>query len=526
MTYLKDIANKTIPHYNNNVELRYKDIKTSDIIKEILSTYNTSKTQTKEFSKYVQDDNILETCKNIWNFIKDNIPYKEDPLFYQYIKTPSATWALKIADCKSYSIFIASLLYNLKIPFKFRFTSYSENKNITHVYIVVPTKENEIIIDCVLPQFNTEKQYKFKKDYMTGIYKVSGTTEPVKKIINLGNKDIMDMTEGELDLWLARDRMLTEKAIVEKVKGIGSLISEKYQDSIDMLEDAIRAVNNLSGIGEINVISEKLSEIATDAVNGVYSVAEEVHALGNIGVTAKREARKKVQAKKKQIRKELTGKEKRTAIKTLRSESGTKTGKFLQKTAAKIKSGVKAVVKVLTAPQRLLAKSILEITLPKAAPFFLYLFITDTKIISKLPAKVKTKRNNAIKIKNFIVDIIGMKQSHFMAICRNGIMKKYGKSPESVIAAQTKGIKGIGVIDPATAIAIFKFLKEIISKIASVFKKKAPIDVSSNDMPDGSDWSGSDKDLLSKEILSQKDTFDTKSGEPLDGNKSIWNSLK
>ena len=45
-----------------------------------------------------------------------------------------------------------------------------------------------------------------------------------------------------------------------------------------------------------------------------------------------------------------------------------------------------------------------------------------------------------------------MQRSHFMGILRNGIMKKYKKSPEAVIAQTFKGIAGIGLIDDVVSI--------------------------------------------------------------------------
>jgi hypothetical protein len=55
------------------------------------------------------------------------------------------------------------------------------------------------------------------------------------------------------------------------------------------------------------------------------------------------------------------------------------------------KKVLKAVAKVATAPQRLAVKGILELTLPKASPVLLYLFIKDRKVLDKLSPKMKKK---------------------------------------------------------------------------------------------------------------------------------------
>lgn len=121
-----------------------------------------------------------------------------------------------------------------------------------------------------MPEFNKEKAYKYKKDIqMTMIYNLSGignadTDLPlVKKEFNFGKNN--DMSEAEMVFWIARERLLIEKGIVENMRGIGSLKAEKYQDSVEMVEDAIEAVqqyekNRMAGIGSVNDIEEETGD--------------------------------------------------------------------------------------------------------------------------------------------------------------------------------------------------------------------------------------------------------------------------
>jgi hypothetical protein len=359
---------------------------------------------------------------------------------------------------------------------------------------------------------------------MTKIYQMSGTQEV--KLLNLGNKDISELTEGELELRIAKDRLLTMKAITEKIRGIGSLKAEKYQDSIDMLNDAIEAVDSPDVEIEMEIIAE-------DAEKCAYSIANKVSGIGSIsGKKAVRQAKKAEKKAKKESKK--AAKKAAKATKRKNKPKG-KTGKFLKKVAEKVKKGAKAVAKVVTTPQRLAIKGVLELSLPKAAPFFLYLFINDPALIAKLPAKVRNKRKKAERIANFIVEGIGMKRAHFMGIVRNGILKKYGKEPEKVIADQMKGISGIGIIDD-----VLEVLFGLIKKISELFKKKGE-SVSAADMPLEDDWSEmseSDLEGFSQEVKGQKgDMFESgeeeESGEGTEsdgsygesGGKSIWNSL-
>lgn len=474
------IADKTINKAKFVRETRYANGNTNNIIAEILAVDKISKNDTKEFAKHLIGSTKHETLNNVWNFIKHNIRYVIDPVGIQFIKTPSRIWADKYADCKGYSIFIGSILKNLALDFTYRFVSFSDNQIYTHVYIVC----DGVILDAVMPEFNKEKPFNFKKNiHMTQIIRMSGIDNAgnqklTKKVINLGNRDLGDMSSGELDLWIARDRFLTEKAIVDKIRGIGSLKAEKYQDSIDMLEDAIEAVqaHTMNGIcGNSDDLLEELNTIAVQAVTGLYSNAKAIHGIGSIA--GKKDERKNRKADRKAIRKEFKGKERKTKMQEWRAANGTKTGKFLQKVGQKIKKGLKAVGKFLSAPERAILKKIMENHLPKSAPMFLYLFITDPALIEKLPQASREKRKKAEKNAGIIMKGTGIDQNQFMGIVRNGIMKTMGDSPENIIAKQMKSISGVGsgIINDVANTAIKAaggFLQKILDWIVKVFTKK------------------------------------------------------
>ncbi|MEI6694560.1 MAG: transglutaminase domain-containing protein [Bacteroidota bacterium] len=146
---------------------------TSDIVNAILYADAKDKSNVLELAQSLKGLNDLKTCKNIWEFIKKNITYKIDPSGQQFIKSPAKLWKDKTGDCKSFSIFYASILKALKIPYKYRFASYSsDQKEFTHVYVIA---NNSIVCDAVMNEFNTEKQFNFKKDYdMTKISYMAG----------------------------------------------------------------------------------------------------------------------------------------------------------------------------------------------------------------------------------------------------------------------------------------------------------------------------------------------------------------
>ena len=130
-----------------------------------------AKSQMVEFSKQFKGRTNKETCKKIFDYIKNNFTYVADG-GEQVIKLPSALLKKRVGDCKSYSLFTASILENLKIPYKFVYTSYNNNPIPAHVYVVT---EDGCIIDAVYGIFNAEKKptYRYTQDmnvrYMAGI---------------------------------------------------------------------------------------------------------------------------------------------------------------------------------------------------------------------------------------------------------------------------------------------------------------------------------------------------------------------
>ncbi len=136
-----------------------KSGKNSDIINTIHSYMPYAIGQSKKRASLFKGKNKLETCKNIFNFLKDNITYVEDSVYFQDIKLPNRLIKERKGDCKSYSMFTASILECLGIPYKFAYTSYTDNKTPQHVYVQT---NDGIIIDAVWHKFNSEKPYTYK----------------------------------------------------------------------------------------------------------------------------------------------------------------------------------------------------------------------------------------------------------------------------------------------------------------------------------------------------------------------------
>lgn len=121
----------------------------------------------------------LQTCQNIWNFLKNEVTYVVDGE-HQKIKLPSALLRERVGDCKSYSLFTAGILGNLGIPFKYALTSYTSDPTPAHIYVKT---DSGIIIDAVWTAFNQEKKPShiyYQKPNMKISY-IAGLNAPVQK---------------------------------------------------------------------------------------------------------------------------------------------------------------------------------------------------------------------------------------------------------------------------------------------------------------------------------------------------------
>ncbi|TAN12346.1 MAG: hypothetical protein EPN37_15595 [Chitinophagaceae bacterium] len=256
---LKAIADETIPAAHNKFIQIKKRYSTGDIVDEVLQCFRESSWQLKEFAPYLRGENVKETCGNVWNFLKKNVKYKVDPEEVQWVKEPAKTWEDKQCDCKSYSIFIASCLKNLGIKGCFRFVSFNDEPEPTHVYIIVRNQGQDIIIDDVMPQFNKEAQYISKKDYpMQGLYRVSGLPS------NASIKGALPVVSGmgKISINPAHKGLFTRKAEREgmTVKQFGRhVLAHKNDYPLQTIREAVfyeneRNWHNHHRIGSLPVI--------------------------------------------------------------------------------------------------------------------------------------------------------------------------------------------------------------------------------------------------------------------------------
>ena len=583
------LAKRTIPDTHTRVIYRGEGM-TDDIFARIRADIPEAISQTKVFSRCLydacgRDAEIL--LRELYSFLVDNVRLCIDPIGVQYVKKPAALVhdSDRRADCKSYSIFIASVLANLNIPFRFKFCSWKPyDKNVRHVFIEAYPDDGvrRRVLDVNLKRYNTEKLPNYNNRYidMTQIYSVGALEEGVAKRIKrdslLDGRDVRRVTDVELDLRIDRQGLRNERDAVSAICGIGSTECEAYNDSIDMINDLIGEVVAMCDSRNFSNMEERIAGIGYDYVTGAYSLSGV--GVGGIfsslkkslndqkNIAAMKAKKKKSTSKSSRLNNRFCLRKKRlAAIRNKRAHkisdveaidpyigrwfskikkgvakvakssvkvvantvkkttkavatvakkatTGTlkmvkasvmapaalvssKARKELKKTVKSAASDAKDVAKstkdILTAPLAAATAEILENYLPKCGTFFLYCFMDD-KTAAKCPSKVKNKRNKANRLRKFIVNVIGVSGSQFDKICRNSIVKEYGKTPEAVIADRMKGVAGIG----AAVTAIISAIVAIIGLLKKVFGKKSPDNVSSSDMESPDDFSGKFKNVL------------------------------
>ena len=146
----------------------------SDLQRAIEAAIPTAVKQMKLRSNQFKGASEIETCKKIFDYLKNQVNYKADGA-EQQVRLPSGLIRTLQGDCKSYSVFTSAVLTNLGIPHKLVYASYDPNDSTpTHIYVMT---NKGCIIDAVYGKFNAEKQASNKKyknmniSYIAGIGK-------------------------------------------------------------------------------------------------------------------------------------------------------------------------------------------------------------------------------------------------------------------------------------------------------------------------------------------------------------------
>ena len=193
--------------------------------------------QTKGVSDKLKGKTVAETITNIYNFLHDHLQYQADG-FEQNLRSPACSWSTrKIGiDCKSYSLFASTILLNLNIPHSFRkIIQPSTPGKWTHVYVVIPYKNRELIIDGTL-HYNSEVSYLKKEDLPMPQLPHFGLNAPV----SVPEKDLK-VVQAVQNFVIFLDDLNKKGIPKETTEQIKSLVKNSLDQGID---PKISFVNN------------------------------------------------------------------------------------------------------------------------------------------------------------------------------------------------------------------------------------------------------------------------------------------
>jgi hypothetical protein len=221
----------------------------TDIIDGIVNTHYQYADEYDKISNYFVGESELETARNIFNFLKSNVPYYIESNNNQTLRSPSAIVAMP-GDCKSYALFANGVLDSLnrkgiiQVPLAFRFAGYKNNsREPQHVFAVMyPGTKKEIWIDPVLARFNEKRQPSFYKDkkIKMALIALSG--------VNYSGSDKRAEMESYRDkLVRERDRLLQAGIITP-----GSSRELQYKVAINKVTVALQDLPSFAGIGEFD----------------------------------------------------------------------------------------------------------------------------------------------------------------------------------------------------------------------------------------------------------------------------------
>lgn len=102
-----------------------------------------------------------ETFYNLWKMLRSGIRYRADGEL-QKVQSPGALWVSGEGDCKSFAVFVASVLQKMCLPYDLVLDRYEASRpNHGHIYV----KSGGIIIDPVNPVFNRQDAVWKRKTY-------------------------------------------------------------------------------------------------------------------------------------------------------------------------------------------------------------------------------------------------------------------------------------------------------------------------------------------------------------------------
>lgn len=261
-----------MPPVRNKQTVNHSNGANHDIIQTIHQNFPEAVRQTKKIAPYFKRATTEETCKTLWTWLKTNIKYKRDGEDAQLIRLPNVFVSSKTGDCKSYSLFTASILFNLGIHCAFRYSSYNGSGIPTHVYVVT-TGALPLVVDAANPvnTFGYEKAPSSKKDY-----KVS----EIMKIATLSGYDSVKGKETTTPALSGIDIYGHEDYIGRPSLSKAVRLQNKATHQLNKQKNAgLRADRLARKANKQQMVVSQEPMLVTNDINGIY---DDINGIGRI----------------------------------------------------------------------------------------------------------------------------------------------------------------------------------------------------------------------------------------------------
>lgn len=284
----KNFILQKLSPFKNYKKVITTDQTTKDIVNGIVNTHYNWDNEYDKISKYFLGQNVEETAKNVWEFLKNNVPYYIESSANQTLRSPAAIVSMP-GDCKSYALFVNGIFSSLCrkglmcVPVAYRFASYKDNvKEPGHVFAVLyPGTNKEIWVDPVLDRFDDRsKQPTFFKDKKVkmSLIALSGVQDYTAE------KRFQEMSAYRDKLVSDRDRLLNNG----KIKS-GSSKELEYKVAINKVTRALQDMPSISGFADIlkNVTNagSKASDLANPVKLGIDAISNLLSLIQSKGGT-------------------------------------------------------------------------------------------------------------------------------------------------------------------------------------------------------------------------------------------------
>lgn len=254
----------------NDDKINFEHKSVQDTLKYMELLANKYKDDTAKITKILKGKTLRETLFNIHRFIVENIQYSKDAKTLEQVCRPLRLWVDRDGskghtDCDCMSVFISSILVNLKIPHAYRMAGYNGGE-FQHVYVIVYDKKHPkgyYTVDGVVHDFDIEVAFSKNEDkkvnmaiqILDGIPENTGQQVEEKQIFT---GHLFGISEAEKPVEITQD----EKAFLLAFKNhlIGSITLLQGSQENDLLRRQMLYI--ISQMGSLKLMIKALKFLA------------------------------------------------------------------------------------------------------------------------------------------------------------------------------------------------------------------------------------------------------------------------